>query len=58
MNRLFVHVLGIEERLLNQIPLRRFGKAEKVAQIVVFLCALEGDYVTGAELEVNGGLFM
>ena len=55
-------VLAIPEsaqtRLLNQIPLRRFGKAEEVAQMVVFLCSSDGDYVTGAELEVNGGLFM
>lgn len=47
-----------QTRLLDQIPLKRFGKAEEVAQMVVFLCATEGDYVTGAELEVNGGLFM
>ncbi len=49
---------NIQDRLLSQIPLRRFGKAEEVAQMVVFLCSPEGDYVTGAELEVNGGLFM
>ena len=47
-----------QTRLLNQIPLRRFGKVEEVAQMVVFLCSSDGDYVTGAELEVNGGLFM
>ena len=47
-----------QTRLLNLIPLRRFGKAEEVAQMVVFLCSSDGDYVTGAELEVNGGLFM
>ena len=55
-------VLAIPEkaqtRLLNQIPLKRFGKAEEVAQMVVFLCSPDGNYVTGAELEVNGGLFM
>ena len=55
-------VLAIPEsaqtRLLNQIPLKRFGKAGEVAQMVVFLCSSDGDYVTGAELEVNGGLFM
>ncbi len=55
-------VLAIPEsaqtKLLNLIPLRRFGKAEEVAQMVVFLCSTDGDYVTGAELEVNGGLFM
>ena len=49
---------SLQDRLLSQIPLRRFGKAEEVAQMVVFLCSPEGDYVTGAELEVNGGLFM
>jgi 3-oxoacyl-(acyl-carrier-protein) reductase len=49
---------NVQDRLLSLIPLRRFGKAEEVAQMVVFLCSPEGDYVTGAELEVNGGLFM
>ncbi len=48
----------VRERLLNQIPLRRFGRAEEVARMVVYLCTSDGDYVTGAELEVNGGLFM
>ena len=55
-------VLAIPEsaqtKLLNLIPLKRFGKAEEVAQMVVFLCSKDGDYVTGAELEVNGGLYM
>ena len=45
---------NVQDRLLSLIPLRRFGKAEEVAQMVVFLCSPEGDYVTGAELEVNG----
>ncbi len=48
----------VRERLLNQIPLRRFGRAEEVARMVVYLCSADGDYVTGAELEINGGLFM
>lgn len=48
----------VRERLLSQIPLRRFGRAEEVARMVVYLCSSDGDYVTGAELEVNGGLFM
>ncbi len=47
-----------QNKLLEQIPLRRFGKVDEVAQMVVFLCSSDGDYVTGAELEVNGGLFM
>ena len=45
-------------RLLEQIPMRRFGKSEEVARSCVFLCSKDGDYITGAELSINGGLFM
>jgi NAD(P)-dependent dehydrogenase (short-subunit alcohol dehydrogenase family) len=38
--------------------MRRFGKAEEVARACVFLCSPDGDYITGAELSINGGLFM
>ncbi|KAJ4921120.1 hypothetical protein JOQ06_013902 [Pogonophryne albipinna] len=46
---------GLEdsERL---IPLRRFGTGQEVAQAVLFL--LESQYVTGAELLVDGGLHL
>jgi NAD(P)-dependent dehydrogenase (short-subunit alcohol dehydrogenase family) len=48
----------VRNRLLDQIPMRRFGKAEEVARSCVFLCSKDGDYITGAELSINGGLFM
>ena len=48
----------VRNRLLDQIPMRRFGKGEEVARWCVFLCSRDGDYVTGAELSINGGLFM
>jgi NAD(P)-dependent dehydrogenase (short-subunit alcohol dehydrogenase family) len=48
----------VRNRLLDQIPMRRFGKAEEVARACVFLCSPDGDYITGAELSINGGLFM
>ena len=55
-------VTGIPERvrnkLLEQIPMRRFGKSEEVARACVYLCSRDGDYITGAELSINGGLFM
>src|SRR3989338_5814963 len=55
-------VQGIPERvrnkLLDQIPLRRFGTAEEVARAVVYLCSADGDYFTGAEFSINGGLLM
>jgi 3-oxoacyl-(acyl-carrier-protein) reductase len=45
-------------RLLEQIPMKRFGRSEEVARACVYLCSKDGDYVTGAELSINGGLFM
>jgi len=55
-------VEGIPERvrnkLLDQIPLKRFGRAEEVARSVIFIVSSDGDYITGAELSINGGLLM
>src|SRR5712691_1390012 len=48
----------VKEKLLAQIPLRRFGTAEEVARAVCYLVSADGDYITGAELSINGGLLM
>jgi 3-oxoacyl-(acyl-carrier-protein) reductase len=47
----------IKKKLISQIPLGRFGKPEEVARAVVFLVT-DGDYVTGHELSVNGGMYV
>lgn len=38
------------------VPVRRFGTPQDVAHAVRFLCARESSYITGATLEVTGGL--
>jgi 3-oxoacyl-(acyl-carrier-protein) reductase len=48
----------VRDRLLSQIPLRRFGSAEEVARAVTYIVSSDGDYITGAELSINGGLLM
>jgi 3-oxoacyl-[acyl-carrier protein] reductase len=48
----------VRNRLLDQIPLKRFGTAEEVARAVVYIVSSDGDYITGAELSINGGLLM
>jgi 3-oxoacyl-(acyl-carrier-protein) reductase len=48
----------VRNRLLEQIPMKRFGRSEEVARACVYLCSQDGDYITGAELSINGGLFM
>lgn len=44
----------VKEAMLGQIPLKRFGQVEHIAQTVDFL--IDNDYITGQVIEVNGGL--
>lgn len=46
----------LRESYLARIPVKRFGTAEEVAACVLFLASREASYVTGAVLEVAGGL--
>ena len=41
---------------MEQIPLRRFGRAEEVADVICFLASDRGSYVTGAVIPVDGGV--
>jgi len=45
-----------EDRLLGEIPLRRFGRPEELADAVVFLLSERAAYITGTSLQVDGGL--
>jgi 3-oxoacyl-[acyl-carrier protein] reductase len=44
--------------MLAHIPLKRFGKPEDVAAAVKFLASDEAGYITGAVINVNGGMYM
>jgi NAD(P)-dependent dehydrogenase (short-subunit alcohol dehydrogenase family) len=41
-----------------QIPLGRYGTPEEVAAAVVFLASSEASYITGAVLNLSGGLVL
>ncbi|MCW7541799.1 3-oxoacyl-ACP reductase FabG [Aquabacterium sp. A7-Y] len=46
------------EALMSQIPLGRLGRAEDIAHAVAFVASPQAGYITGAELHVNGGMYM
>ena len=42
--------------IVSQMPLKRFGQPEEVAQTALFLASDASSYITGVELNVDGGL--
>ena len=46
-----------ESQLKAMIPINRFGKPEEVAEAVGFLASEGASYITGAVINVNGGLY-
>jgi NAD(P)-dependent dehydrogenase (short-subunit alcohol dehydrogenase family) len=44
-----------EARFSPLIPMRRIGAPEEVAKVVFFLCSDAASYVTGEEIQINGG---
>jgi NAD(P)-dependent dehydrogenase (short-subunit alcohol dehydrogenase family) len=44
-----------ERRLAPSIPMQRIGTPEEVAQVIFFLCSQAASYVTGEEIQINGG---
>lgn len=43
------------EKIVEQLPLRRLGQPKEVADAIWFLCSAQSSYISGAELQVNGG---
>ncbi|MEN3183517.1 MAG: 3-oxoacyl-[acyl-carrier-protein] reductase [Atribacterota bacterium] len=48
----------VREMWLQQVPMRRWGEPEEVAQLVAFLASQAAGYITGQTIHINGGLFM
>jgi acetoacetyl-CoA reductase len=48
----------VREAIIAMVPMKRMGTTEEIAHAVAFLAAPESGYITGANIPVNGGLFM
>lgn len=48
----------VREHIIAQVPMSRMGEPDEVAYLVGVLCDDRAAYITGANYELNGGLFM
>jgi acetoacetyl-CoA reductase len=47
----------VQSELKSKIPMGRFAEPDEVAKAAVFLVA-DGDYITGQQININGGIYM
>lgn len=47
--------MDVQNEMLKQIPLGRFGEPEEISNVILFLCSDLASYVTGQTIHSNGG---
>jgi len=45
----------LKQAMLNDVPMKRFGKAEEIGELVLFMCSDACEYMTADTVYVNGG---
>ncbi|WP_027966014.1 acetoacetyl-CoA reductase [Halomonas halocynthiae] len=48
----------VRESIRETIPMKRFGKPEEIGRLVVYLSEDNAGFITGANIDINGGQFM
>jgi len=46
------------QQLRDSVPIKRLGAPQDIANAVVFLASSKASFITGAVLDINGGMFM
>ena len=49
---------AVREQIIATIPVGRIGEPSEIARTVEFLVAEEAGFITGANIPVNGGMFI
>lgn len=47
-----------KNKILEKIPMKRFGEPGEIANLVYFLSTNKSDYITGQNFHVNGGMLL
>jgi NAD(P)-dependent dehydrogenase (short-subunit alcohol dehydrogenase family) len=50
------HIEEFAKQITAAVPMKRFGKPEEIAGAVAFLASSDASYITGVELNVDGGM--
>lgn len=45
----------VATQMINQVPMRRYGSLDEVAEVVLFLLSSRASYLTGTNTEITGG---
>ncbi len=48
----------VRESIRETIPVKRYGKPEEIGRLVAYLAHEESGFITGANIDINGGQFM
>ena len=54
----FVNNAEVSAKVLEAVPLKRFGEAADIANLTTYLCSEEAGYITGQVFNVDGGMAM
>lgn len=50
-----VELTAVEQEMINEIPMKRFGDASEIAAVAAFLASPAASYVNGVSIQVDGG---
>lgn len=57
MTKIIATIPDFSQKLLDQVPMRRFGKPSEIASVALFLASDEASYVTGELFIADGGYY-
>lgn len=43
------------DAMISNVPMKRWGRPEEIAEAIVFLCSEKASFITGTELCIDGG---